>query len=113
KMFNDTWLWAGTFRTHQTNIGVLFHLIPESLKILCDEASYWLQNHVFSLDEIAVRFHHRLVEIHAFPNGNGRHARLMAEGLLFQFNIPRFNWGSRNLAETSEVRTRYIKALKQ
>lgn len=62
-------------------------------------------------DKIAVRFHHRLVFIHPFPNGNGRHARLMADLLVERLGQPRFTWGSRSLIDASETRQRYIAAL--
>jgi Fic-DOC domain mobile mystery protein B len=112
-MFNDTWGWAGKFRTHATNIGVEYYAIQESLKVLCDDVSYWIKKKEFPIDEIAVRFHHRLVEIHAFPNGNGCHARLMTDALLVQLAVSRFSWGKRNLLLPSETCKEYIKALKQ
>lgn len=113
KMFDKTWRWAGKFRNHNTNIGALYSLIQEKLQSLCSDISYWVHNEVYSVDEIAVRFHHRLVAIHAFPNGNGRHARLMADALLVLLNARRFSWGKDNLIKQSETRQQYIKALKQ
>lgn len=113
KMFDKTWMWAGKFRTYNTNIGVHYHTIQESLKALCDDVVYWIENKVFSIDEIAVRFHHRLVAIHAFPNGNGRHARLMTDALLVQLKASRFSWGKHNLVQQSQIRNKYIEALKE
>lgn len=113
KMFYKTWKWAGKFRTHQTNIGVLPIMVQESLKILCEDVLYWTQNTTFPMDETAARFHHRLVAIHAFPNGNGRHSRLITDALLIQLRAPRFSWGKDNLIKTSETRKRYIKALRE
>jgi len=79
---------------------------------LCDDVRYWIANETFEADEIAARFHHRLVQIHLFPNGNGRHARLMADILLEQFlGRPPFTWGSANLANTGDDRKRYIESL--
>jgi Fic-DOC domain mobile mystery protein B len=113
KMFNKTWKWAGMFRSYQTNIGVEAYKISIDLKMLCDDVIYQIQNKIFSDDEIAVRFHHRLVFIHPFPNGNGRHARLMTDLLLTKVNKERFTWGRGNLIIQSEVRKRYINALKK
>ena len=93
KMFDKTWTWAGTFRTRQTNIGVEWHQISTQLKILCDDFEYHVANHTYPVDEIAVRFHHRLVFINPFPNGNGRHARLMANLIAISLGQKRFTWG--------------------
>ena len=113
RMFGNVWKWAGTFRRSDKNIGVSWCMIPNDLKHLCDDVRYWMENHTFSEDEIAARFHHRLVKIHLFPNGNGRHARLIADILLENFleKTP-FTWGSENLAQTGDDRTRYIQSLR-
>ena len=113
KMFDKTWKWAGEYRTHNTNIGINYPLIQESLKNLCDDVVYWIENKVFPIDEIAARFHFKLVFIHAFPNGNGRHSRLMTDALLRQLGAPRFTWGSGGLCEQSNVRSKYIESLKE
>jgi len=113
KMFNNTWRWAGCFRRSGKNIGIDWHAIPIQLKILCDDVDYQLQHTSFAVDEIAVRFHHRLVFIHPFPNGNGRHARLMADLLIMQQKQPRFTWGmGQNLSHASPVRMNYVQALR-
>ena len=113
-MFNETWKWAGQFRHSDKNIGVNWHLIPGALKDLCDDISYQIAHQTFSDDEIAVRFHHRLVWIHPFPNGNGRHARLMADLLIQQLNHPYFSWNmGGNLQDASPIRKKYIEALKE
>ncbi len=111
EMFNQTWKWAGKFRTINTNIGVSWDSISSKLKELCDDVAYWIENDIYSLDEIAVRFHYRLVFIHPFPNGNGRHARLAADVFLIHRNLPRLTWGSKSILEKGEVRSSYIKAL--
>ena len=79
QMFDKTWQWAGTFRKTNKNIGVDSTQVAVKLRNLLDNTKYQIENHVFDADETAVRFHHQLVWIHAFPNGNGRHARLMAD----------------------------------
>ncbi len=109
KMFGDVWKWAGTFRT--TDIGVVPYKISSKLRILLDDIKFWIENKTFNELEIAVRFHHRLVQIHPFPNGNGRLSRLMADLLMRKFGLPDLNWGAGNLAEVSELRKSYIDAL--
>ncbi len=78
-MFDKTWQWAGTFRQSNKNIGVDWPQVSVKLRELIDNTRYQIDNQVFNKDEIAVRFHHQLVWIHVFPNGNGRHARMMAD----------------------------------
>jgi len=112
-MFNHTWRWAGKFRLSGKNIGVDWYMIPEELKKLCADVEYQLENKTYSIDEIAIRMHHRLVWIHPFPNGNGRHARLMADLLVMQQGQPRFNWGAhQNLYDATPIRKKYIEALR-
>lgn len=111
KMFGDIWKWAGTFRTTERNIGVAPYEIQPKLKILLDDVRFWIDNRTFSPKEIAIRFHHRFVQIHPFPNGNGRISRLMADLLMKQFGLPVLDWGSGNLTEISELRKKYISAL--
>ena len=112
RMFGNVWKWAGTFRKSDKNIGVSWYKVPIELKQLCDDTEYWIERETYSSDEIAARFHHRLVSIHPFPNGNGRHARLMTDILLqYVLNRPAFTWGSRNLTATGADRKRYIESL--
>jgi Fic-DOC domain mobile mystery protein B len=112
KMFCNVWRWAGRFRQAEKNIGVSWYKISIELKKLLDDAGYWIENHSFCEDEIAARFHHRIVWVHPFPNGNGRHARLMADILLENvLGRPAFTWGSANLNELGTERRRYIESL--
>ncbi|MDR1907947.1 MAG: mobile mystery protein B, partial [Holosporales bacterium] len=111
-MFNKTWKWAGKFRTINTNIGVEWMRIPQEIQILCDDFVFQLEHDSFSLDEAAVRFSHRFVCIHPFPNGNGRCSRLLIDLILVRNGGERFTWGSKNLTNASDVRTKYIQALK-
>lgn len=113
KMFNETWTWAGKYREYQTNVGCVFFEIPAHLKILCDDVSFWLENNTFTEKEMAVRFHHRLVQIHPFPNGNGRYGRLATDAFLVSLKLKHFTWGRINLVEPSQTRGRYIKALRE
>jgi len=110
-MLGDVWQWAGKFRTTERNIGIRFYEIPMALQQLLGDAKVWIEHQSYGHDEIAIRFHHRLVQIHPFPNGNGRHSRLMADLLMIQLGGDRFSWGSTNLQSVSEVRRRYIAAL--
>lgn len=112
KMFDDTWKWAGTFRKSDKNIGCDWTQIAVNLRQLLDNMAYWLEHNVFPSEEVAVRFHHRLVWLHAFPNANGRHARLMTDCLLRQCGLAPFSWGRGNLVTANEVRQRYIQALR-
>lgn len=111
QMFGETWKWAGEFRKSDKNIGVDWLHIGVELKKLLDDVRYQVEHGTFPADEIAVRFHHRLVAIHPFPNGNGRHARMMADLLVERLGRPRFSWGSRSLVDASETRQNYIAAL--
>jgi Fic-DOC domain mobile mystery protein B len=112
KMFGNVWKWAGKFRQSNKNIGVDWYQISIELKKLCDDIKYWIENNTFSEDEIAARFHHRLVSIHLFPNGNGRHARLIADVLLENVLGKRpFTWGNANLVKSGDDRNRYMKSL--
>ena len=113
RMFSDTWTWAGTIRRTEKSIGVLVTQIRPDLRNLLDNAKYWMEHDTYKADELAVRFHHRLTQIHPFPNGNGRHARLMADVLLLTMGRPRFSWGSADLYRRGEARERYLTALRE
>ncbi|WP_341021076.1 mobile mystery protein B [Brevundimonas diminuta] len=112
RMLNGVWRWAGTFRQSERNIGIQAYRIATELRQLLDDTRYWVDHDTFPPDEIAVRFHHRLVFIHPFPNGNGRHARLTADLLAVQLGQDRFTWGRANLVTADETRARYIAALR-
>lgn len=111
-MFDKTWRWAGTFRSSNKNIGVDSHQVSMRLRELLDNTRYQRDHQAFPADELAVRFHHRLVWIHAFPNGNGRHARLMADVLITRLGGERFTWGQASLLVAGDVRERYLQALR-
>lgn len=113
RMFDDTWQWAGKFRTTAKNIGVPVPMIQENLLNLLDDVAYGIRNSTYPIDEICTRFHHRLVQIHPFPNGNGRHGRLMANALLTELGASEFTWGSGDLIAQGSARTSYIAALKR
>lgn len=113
RMFNKTWTWAGKFRQSDKNIGYDWTLIAVSLHQLLGNVQYWVENETFPPDELAARFHHSLVWIHPFPNGNGRHSRMMADALLKQLGQRAFSWGAgANLVSANEVRAQYLAALR-
>jgi Fic-DOC domain mobile mystery protein B len=112
RMFAKVWKWAGKYRSSERNIGVPPFRIEIELRTLLDDARYWIDHKTFQPDEIAVRFHHRLVWIHPFPNGNGRHARLAADLLAVALERPRFTWGSASIVEAATTRAQYVAALK-
>lgn len=113
KMLGDVWKWAGTYRTSERNIGVVPYQIPIKLMQLFDDVKFWIENKTYSNREIAVRLHHKLVQIHPFPNGNGRISRLMADLVLEKLEGTKFYWGNTNLVNVSEVRSAYIAALRK
>lgn len=111
RMYGKVWTWAGAYRTTGKNIGVDANLIQHRLYETMEQFHYWIDNSTFSPDETAVRFHHALVSIHPFPNGNGRWSRLMADLLAVQLGRPRFCWGGGALTAQGDVRDTYIAAL--
>lgn len=117
KMFNQVWRWAGKQRRSNKNIGVMKEQILNELGQLLKNTEFWIQNKTFPEDDLAARFHHKLVHIHIFPNGNGRHARLMTDLLLVQMNNKKFTWGNETAPTPLEVegktRSEYIAALKK
>ena len=112
RMFDQTWKWASEYRHTEKNIGVPVHEIRERFMALCGDVRYWVENNTYPPDEIAVRFHHGLTFIHPFPNGNGRHARLIADILLIKLGRPAFSWGSANLVKEDDARTKYLEAIR-
>lgn len=114
RMYREVWKWAGKIRKSEKNIGVKPYRISTELKQLLDDSLFWIENEIFSPDEIAIRFKHRLVSIHCFANGNGRHSRLMADLIIEKvFNRPVFSWGANDLYQAGEVREIYIKSVKE
>jgi Fic-DOC domain mobile mystery protein B len=111
RMFGDTWVWAGSFRRSDKNIGVHWPTIPQAVQDTLSNAEHWLENETYDVDEAAARFHHRLVWVHPFPNGNGRHARLMTDLLLWNLGREPFTWGRESLIGPGAARDRYLEAL--
>jgi len=113
RMYGRVWKWAGQYRKSNKNIGVDYSLVQTEFRKLLDDASYWLEHHTYSsVAELAVIFHYRLVQIHLFPNGNGRHARLLADVIGAKYGGEKLTWGGgANLTAPEDVRKRYIAAL--
>ncbi len=97
----------------ERHIGIDWMQIPEQVRNACEDAKLWVSDAVFEPRELAIRLHHRLVFIHPFANGNGRHARLVADLLLIKhFKLERLPWGNRDLVSSGEVRNRYLESLR-
>ena len=112
KMFDEVWEWAGTKRKTNKNIGVDKTQISTETRKLIDDCSFWIEKKSFSQEEIAIRFSQRLVKIHLFPNGNGRHSRLVADIMISKlFNKPVFTWGRSDLAKNNAIRKEYLEAI--
>ena len=112
RMFGDVWAWAGTYRRTERNIGIDPMRIAAEVPMLFDDLRFWVDHQTFPADEIAVRLHHRLVAVHPFPNGNGRHARLMADLLIERLGGKSFSWGGGSLADVGQLRAAYVNALR-
>jgi Fic-DOC domain mobile mystery protein B len=114
KMYKNVWRWAGEYRKTNKNIGVDKLEIPVALRSLIDDASYWLENNVYEPDEFALRFKHRLVSIHCFPNGNGRHSRMIADIIIEKiYQLPVFSWGSKSITDENDSRKKYLIAIRK
>jgi Fic-DOC domain mobile mystery protein B len=114
KMYGDVWAWAGEFRKTNKNIGVDRYQVAIDLRKLIDDCKHWLEHGTYPPDETAVRFKHRIVQIHCFSNGNGRHSRLMGDLIIEKlFDKPVFTWGSQaDLIKAHGMRQEYLKAIK-
>jgi Fic-DOC domain mobile mystery protein B len=114
RMFDNVWKWAGTYRKHELNIGCDPREILQRIPQLLGNVRYWLEHKTFPVDECLIRFHHQLVsKIHPFPNGNGRHARMIADVAAVKFGQTEFTWGAGNdLVAEGDARTRYLAALR-
>ena len=111
RMFDRTWRWAGRYRQSDKNIGIAWAQVPMRVRDLLADTRFWVDHTTYPSVEIAVRLHHRLVATHPFSNGNGRHARLMADLVLTNLGGSQLPWGRNDLTQESEIRARYIDAL--
>ncbi|WP_282162093.1 mobile mystery protein B [Ulvibacterium marinum] len=114
RMYGDVWKWAGEFRTSEKNIGIKWTQIGVELKKLLDNTTYWIENDTFSPEEIAIRFKYQIVSIHCFPNGNGRHSRMVADIMMESiFGKAVFTWHRSNMIKADKIRKAYIDALRK
>lgn len=113
RMYGNVWAWAGDFRKTNKNLGIDKFQIPIDLKVLCDDALYWIEHKTYPPEEVAIRFKHRIVSIHCFSNGNGRHSRLMGDIVIEKlYGLEPFSWGNSTISEASEARKTYLQAIK-
>lgn len=113
RMFDNVWKWAGTYRQTERNIGCDPKEIVQRIPQLLANARYWLEKKTFSTDEALLRFHHQLTRIHPFANGNGRHARMIADVVAVKYGEAEFTWGAgKDLVAAGDARTRYLVALR-
>jgi Fic-DOC domain mobile mystery protein B len=114
RLFGDVWNWAGSFRKTGKNIGIEPVQIAVQLRALMDDARFWAEHNTYPASEAAMRLHHRLVQIHPFPNGNGRHARIIADAVLARvYGAEPIDWaGGHDLQKMNGRRAAYIAALK-
>lgn len=112
RMLNEVWSWAGQFRTSEKTIGIPWYQVSIRLRQLNDDCKYWIEHKTYADEEIAIRFKHELVAIHLFPNGNGRHSRLMGDIVMKHiFKKSIFTWGHKNTTDKAKIRKTYIKSL--
>jgi Fic-DOC domain mobile mystery protein B len=112
RMFGQVWRWAGKYRETPRNIGVDANRVRMDIAQAIDDARFWVENATYAPDEIAVRYSHRLVAIHPFPNGNGRISRMVGDLLAIYLGQPRFSWGSQSLIDANVTRAKYVAALR-
>lgn len=114
RMYGHVWKWAGEFRKSNKNIGAEFYKIPTELHQLLQDADFWMVHKTYPISDLAIIFHHRLVKIHLFPNGNGRHARLCADVIIAKFGGEKLSWGGNSsLTKPDDMRKKYIAALRE
>lgn len=114
RMYGHVWKWAGDYRKSNKNIGVEYYQIPTELRQLLDDAEYWLEHDTYSITDLAIIFHHRLVKIHLFANGNGRHARMCADAIIAKYGGEKLSWGGNSdLTKPDDIRKRYIATLRE
>ena len=114
RLFGDVWSWAGSFRLTEKNIGVDPRQITAQLKNTLDDAQYWVDHETYAPLEAAARFHHKVVQVHPFPNGNGRFSRIIADALLVKlYEHEQIDWGGGyELIEENERRQAYLQSLR-
>ncbi|QNE21879.1 mobile mystery protein B [Kribbella qitaiheensis] len=113
RMFDQVWEWAGRIRTRELSIGIDPYRIREDWPAALGDATYWVDNQTFSPAEVVLRLHHRTVQIHPFQNGNGRHARILAEELALGLDEDCFSWGGHLGVALEQQRAAYLNSLRR
>jgi len=118
KMFGSVWKWAGDYRKSNKNIGVDWTHVSVDVKKICDDTKYWIENKTYLRNELGARFHHRVVWIHPFANGNGRFSRILTDLLMTSNKQEGFSWGRKlgkveDFAQDTQLRKEYIAALRE
>lgn len=114
EMFKLIWDWAGIYYVGPLrNIGIRSQHIPTQVRELCADVLFWLTETTnLTFLEQSAYIHFRLAQIHPFPNGNGRHARLVADLYLHSLYGERPHWPENILVADSSPRKEYIESLK-
>jgi len=113
RMLGDVWDWAGEFRVTNPNIGVPYHEAPMRLQQASLDFEAQFEADVVPFLEFIANYHHRLVWVHPFKNGNGRWARLACDVVAIRLRKEApIVWATGDLVLASQERTRYIAALR-
>lgn len=114
RMFDDTWEWAGARRLRETNVGCDPNHILTNVRQLVDNARHWIDRGTYEPYEAVARYSHKMVTIHPFRNGNGRHSRLIGDCLAMTLGITVPTWGGgQNLSLEGPLRQQYLAALRK
>ncbi len=117
RMFDEVWEWAGQLRSvtgARPNIGVSPERVPMELgRVAMEYNREWEKYHEDSLLPFVAKYHHALVLVHPFDNGNGRWSRLACDVIVKRLakETP-ITWATDTLNVQSDERTRYIAALR-
>ncbi len=117
KMYDQVWSWAGALRS-QTGQTTHPGSRPEAVdldlgRVAMEFHCEWeaLNDNSHLLPFIS-RYHHALVLVHPFNNGNGRWSRLAADAVIQRLaGRPPLTWATDTLVVDSDERKEYIAAL--
>lgn len=112
KMFDETWDHAGRYRRARSSRGTAAWTVSTRVEDVIAKTRGWIQQSAYPPDEIAIRFHHRMSEVHPFERGNGRVTRLMTDALTVELGQAPFSWGARTVLPAAELRDRYLAGLR-
>jgi Fic-DOC domain mobile mystery protein B len=117
RMYDDVWEWAGDLRSvtgARPNIGVPPEMVPIELGRVAMEFNWeWQNSDQTNLLPFIAKYHHALVWVHPFNNGNGRWSRLACDVVMKRLaKKPLITWATDTLNVDSGERSQYINALK-